>query len=71
MDEESPPKGPHMPSHYGIHGDTMIVNKQTYFANAHEHVYMNKQNNVLYKTIKQARVHNKLRPFAGTIPDNF
>ena len=21
--------------------------------------------------LKQARVHNKLRPFAGTIPDNF
>ena len=40
-------------SRCGINGDTTRVNKQMHFANAHVHDYMNKQNLVQYKTVKE------------------
>ena len=46
-----PPEPISEASHYGIHGDTMTVNKQMYFANAHEYFYMNMQDLVQY-TVK-------------------
>ena len=52
----------------------MIVNKQMYFANAYEHVYMDKQNLVIYKTVRKHRtfVYTTLfQPFVCVLISTF